>query len=181
MFADFDEVPLPIFLDPDDDPEIILGYLVRLLPPAFHNASFYWQWSCGHGLDRRSLRAHLFFWCSEKHTDRDYENWARSTNGEATWKILDPSVCRTVQPNYVAAPILGEGVDDPVPTGAMVSMSVTTTRCRLTYRHWIGMSMCASKSEMNTPNWSNTACENHRTGRSYRMHRPISRLPEADR
>src|ERR1700693_3177350 len=43
MFADFDEVPLPIFLDPDDDPEIILGYLVRLLPAAFHNASFYWQ------------------------------------------------------------------------------------------------------------------------------------------
>ncbi len=117
LFADFDEVPLPIFLDPDDDPEIILGYLVRLLPPAFHNASFYWQWSCGHGLDRRSLRAHLFFWCSEKHTDREYENWAKWINGDAGWKILDPAVCRTVQPNYVAAPILGEGVDDPVPTG----------------------------------------------------------------
>ena len=106
-----------MFLDPDDDPEIILGYLVRLLPPAFHNASFYWQWSCGHGLDRRSLRAHLFFWCSEKHTDREYENWAKWINGEAGWKILDPTVFRTVQPNYVAAPILGEGVDDPVPTG----------------------------------------------------------------
>ena len=118
LFADFDEVPLPMFLDPDDDPEIILGYLVRLLPPAFHNASFYWQWSCGHGLDRRSLRAHLFFWCSEKHTDREYENWAKWINGEAGWKILDPAVFRTVQPNYVAAPILGEGVDDPVPTGA---------------------------------------------------------------
>ena len=117
LFADFDEVPLPIFLDPDDGPEIILGYLVRLLPPALHNASFYWQWSCGHGLDRRSLRAHLFFWCSEKHTDREYENWAKWINGEAGWKILDPAVCRTVQPNYVAAPILGEGVDDPVPTG----------------------------------------------------------------
>jgi hypothetical protein len=117
LFADFDEVPLPIFLDPDDGPEIILGYLVRLLPPAFHNASFYWQWSCGHGLDRRSLRAHLFFWSSEKHTDREYENWAKWINGEAGWKILDPAVCRTVQPNYVAAPILGEGVRDPVPTG----------------------------------------------------------------
>jgi hypothetical protein len=117
LFADFDEVPLPIFLDPDDDPEIILGYLVRLLPHAFHSTSFYWQWSCGHGLDRRSLRAHLFFWCSGKHTDREYENWAKWINGEAGWKILDPAVCRTVQPNYVAAPILGEGVDDPVPTG----------------------------------------------------------------
>ncbi len=117
LFADFDEVPLPMFLDPDDDPEIILSYLVRLLPPAFHNTSFYWQWSCGHGLDRGSLRAHLFFWCSEKHTDREYENWAKWINGDAGWKILDPTVFRTVQPNYVAAPILGEGVDDPVPTG----------------------------------------------------------------
>lgn len=114
VFADFDEVPLPMFLDPDDDPEIILGYLVRLLPAEFHNVSFFWQWSCGHGLDRRSLRAHLFFWCSEKHTDRDLENWAKWINGEAAWKILDHCVFRTVQPNYVAAPILGEGVDDPV-------------------------------------------------------------------
>ena len=44
IFADFDAVDLPMFLDPDDDLEIILGYLVRLLPPAFHNASYYWQW-----------------------------------------------------------------------------------------------------------------------------------------
>ncbi len=117
IFADFDEVPLPLFLDSDDDPGIILGYLVRLLPPAFHSASFYWQWSCGHGLDRRTVRAHLFFWCSEKHTDREYERWAEWINGEAGWKILDPAVFRTVQPNYVAAPILGEGVDDPIPTG----------------------------------------------------------------
>ena len=112
--ADFDEVPMPMFLDPDDDVEIILGYLVRLLPPVFWNVSFYWQWSCGHGLDGgKTLRAHLWFWCREKHTDKEFENWARWINGEAGWKILDPAVFRTVQPNYTAAPIL-EGVDDPV-------------------------------------------------------------------
>ena len=84
----------------------------------FHNASFYWQWSCGHGLDGgKTLRAHLFFWSSEKHTDQEYENWAKWVNGEAGWKILDHAVFRTVQPNYTAAPILGEGVDDPMPSG----------------------------------------------------------------
>ena len=51
IFADFDAVDLPMFLDPADDPKLVLGYLVRLLPPAFHNVSYYWQWSCGHGLD----------------------------------------------------------------------------------------------------------------------------------
>ena len=45
-----------------------------LLPPEFYNVSFYWQWSCGHGLDGgKTLRAHLWFWCREKHTDREYE------------------------------------------------------------------------------------------------------------
>ena len=118
MCADFDEVPMPMFLDPDDDVEIILGYLVRLLPPEFHNVSFYWQWSCGHGLDGgKTLRAHLWFWSREKHTDREYEEWAKWINGEAGWKILDPAVFRTVQPNYTAAPILEDGVDDPVPCG----------------------------------------------------------------
>ena len=118
LFADFDEVPLPMFLDPADDPEIILGFLVRLLPPTFHNASFYWQWSCGQGLDGgKTLRAHLFFWNRQKHTDREYENWAKWLNGEAGWKILDPAVFRTVQPNYTAAPIIGDGVTDPVPHG----------------------------------------------------------------
>jgi hypothetical protein len=113
--ADFDEVPMPMFLDPDDDVQIILGYLVRLLPPVFWNVSFYWQWSCGHGLDGgKTLRAHLWFWCREKHTDREYEEWAKWINGEAGWKILDPAVFRTVQPNYTAAPIIGDGVADPV-------------------------------------------------------------------
>jgi hypothetical protein len=116
--ADFDEVPLPIFLDPGDDVEIILGYLVRLLPPVFWNVSFYWQWSCGHGLDGgKTLRAHLWFWSREKHTDREYENWAKWINGEAGWKILDPAVFRTVQPNYTAGPILEDGVNDPVTCG----------------------------------------------------------------
>ena len=115
LFLDFDEIALPMFLEPDDDVELLLGYLVRLLPPTFHDASYYWQWSCGHGLDGgKSLRAHLFFWNSEKHTDHEYGNWARWINGTAGEKILDNCVFRTVQPNYTAAPILDGGVCDPV-------------------------------------------------------------------
>jgi hypothetical protein len=119
MMLDFDEVPLPLFLEPDDDPELLIGFLVRLLPPTFHDASYYWQWSCGQGVDGwRTLRAHLYFWNAEKHTDREYENWTKWVNGEAGWKVLDPAPFRTVQPNYTAAPIIGDGVDDPLHGGS---------------------------------------------------------------
>ena len=125
MFLDFDEIRLPMMLEPDDDPELLLGYLVRLLPPQFHAASFYWQWSCGQGIDRSTLRAHLFFWCAEKHTDREFEEWAKWLNGEAGDKILDHCVFRTVQPNYTAAPII-EGIADPV-TGARHGVHIGET------------------------------------------------------
>jgi hypothetical protein len=118
MMLDFDEVPLPLFLEPDDDPELLIGFLVRLLPPTFHDASYYWQWSCGQGVDGwRTLRAHLYFWNAEKHTDREYENWTKWVNGGAGWKVLDPAPFRTVQPNYTAAPIIGDEVDDPLRGG----------------------------------------------------------------
>jgi hypothetical protein len=115
MMCDFDEAQLPLFLNADDDPELLLRFLVGFLPPGFHAASFYWQWSCGQGLDGgKTLRAHLWFWSRDKHSDAEYENWARWVNGTAGWKILDPVVFRTVQPNYVAAPIIGDGAIDPV-------------------------------------------------------------------
>jgi hypothetical protein len=49
------------------------------------------------------------------HGDKEFENWAKWINGEANDKLLDPSVFRTVQPNYTAAPILKDDVIDPVP------------------------------------------------------------------
>ena len=65
--ADFDEVPMPMFLDPGDDVEIILGYLVRLLPPVFWNVSFYWQWE----LRPRSGRRQDTSRCAANVTPRD--------------------------------------------------------------------------------------------------------------
>ena len=49
VLCDFDEIELPLFLEPDDDPELITGYLVRLLPRPFWTCSYVWQWSCGQG------------------------------------------------------------------------------------------------------------------------------------
>lgn len=117
LFLDFDEVEMPLFIH-KDDPEIALGYLVRLLPIEFHEASYFWQWSCGHGLDGfKTLRAHLWFWCDEPHADGDYVNWGKWLNGLAGWRVIDPSVLHTVQPNYTAAPVLMDDVSDPVPLG----------------------------------------------------------------
>jgi hypothetical protein len=59
----------------------------------------------------------VWFWCATAHSDNQFENWAMWVNGEANEKLLDPTAYRTVQPNYTAAPIIADGVDDPVPVG----------------------------------------------------------------
>ena len=84
VLFDFDEIVLPLFLEPDDDAELLTGYLVRLLPRPFWSACYFWQWSCGQGVDGgKTLRCHLWFWSREKRTDREMENWALTLNGEA--------------------------------------------------------------------------------------------------
>ena len=130
LFADFDDVPLPMFLDPEDDPDIIFGYLVRLLPPPFHNASFYWQWSCGHGLDRRTVRAHLFFWCSEKHTDREYENWANGSTAKQDGKYLTPLFLELCNQTTSLHRSLVKASMTRCRLGATASMSAKRERCR---------------------------------------------------
>jgi len=115
VFLDFDEIELPLFLEVDDDPELITGYLVRLLPPAFWTCSYFWQWSCGQGYGGKTLRCHLWFWSREKRTDYEMENWALTLNGEAGRRIIDQTVFRTVQPNYTSAPVIDPDVPDPIP------------------------------------------------------------------
>jgi hypothetical protein len=116
VLLDFDEIDLPLFLEPDDDAELLTGYLVRLLPRPFWSASYFWQWSCGQGVDGgKTLRCHLWFWSREKRTDLELENWALTLNGEAGERILDQTVFRTVQPNYTSAPVIDPDVPDPIP------------------------------------------------------------------
>jgi hypothetical protein len=99
VFLDFDDIALPLFLEPDDDPELITGYLARLLPRAFWTCSYFWQWSCGQGFDGgKTLRCHLWFWSREKRTEYEMENWALTLNGETGKRTIDHTVFRAFSP-----------------------------------------------------------------------------------
>lgn len=122
LMIDVDELPMPVFIDRDDR-DIALGYLVRLLPAEFHNATHVYQWSSGAGLDGwATLRVHLWFWLDRKVIDRDLVNWARMFNLDRGAKTLDPAVYVSVQPNYTAGPVLGAGVDDPLSGEARIGL-----------------------------------------------------------
>jgi hypothetical protein len=113
IMLDLDSIATPMLLAPPDDIEVVVGFLVRLLPAEFHDASFHWQWSCGAGLDGwKTLQIHLWFWSERRHTDQELRRWGRWVNGRVGDTLIDCSVFQAVQPHYTAGPIL-DGVEDP--------------------------------------------------------------------
>jgi hypothetical protein len=108
MMADFDKLPEPEGLHPDDR----LSYLVSRLPVEFHEVSHYYQWSSSMGLPSRAglLSGHLWYCLETPRTDAEMMRWADTQD-------VDGAVMRTVQPNYTAAPIF-QGIADPFAGGA---------------------------------------------------------------
>jgi len=113
IMCDFDKIDIPEWLPNDLD--YYLEYLISTLPEYMHEVSYVYQWSSQAGMDNwKTLRCHIWFWLEEARTDKQMENWANSLTHDDI-KVIDPSVMRTVQPNYTANPIFGEGVLDPLP------------------------------------------------------------------
>lgn len=105
VMFDFDKVPVTGL----DSNEERLAHLLGMLPQAFHDASFHYQWSSSAGMDGwQTLSAHLWFWLSDKWRDSLLIERIEDQN----WDI-DECTIRTVQCNYTAAPIF-EDCDDPV-------------------------------------------------------------------
>jgi len=103
---DFDSIP------GDLSPKEIV---TRYLPPEFHHASFYWQYSGSQGF-KPGTRLHVWFWMNESIDSIGWLNWICShginEEGKPTLQI-DPALYRPVQPHITSNPIL-IGVDDPV-------------------------------------------------------------------
>lgn len=112
FYIDIDSY-LPEGLNPVLEPEACINqYVARSLPACFQGITFHWQLSsgAGHPDNPGVLKAHVAFWLSTPHLGDDLDAWVKSTG-----LPVDVSVFRTVQPNYTAAPVFVNGVQDPVP------------------------------------------------------------------
>ena len=100
---------------PDTVPAVDLAgcaaVAIQRLPAAFHGARCIVQASASHGV-KPGCRLRLWYWLDRFATDAELTRWLRGTP-------CDPSVFRTVQPIYSAAPVFAAGVRDHLPTRIM--------------------------------------------------------------
>jgi hypothetical protein len=105
VIIDFDDPPGPYRFDPLNG--ALAGTFCRsLLPPAWQRCSFWWGLSSSAGFRYGGVRLKLAFW-----VDRPC-GW-RELEGILAGSPIDFSTLRTVQPIFVARPILVD-VADPV-------------------------------------------------------------------
>jgi hypothetical protein len=109
IMIDVDSFPLLESEDLLDDPEFPIDRAIReLLPPAFHEATCWWQLSSSAGF-APGLKCHLFFWLSEPATNEHVKLVL-----EQHAPGVDRAPYNAAQPHYVADPII-EGRHDPLP------------------------------------------------------------------
>jgi hypothetical protein len=95
-----------------DPTEAIDEFIVSHLPPAFHDASYYWHLSGSAGAPGKEdlLKAHVWFWLTRPVDSPTLREWAK------TLTHVDPAVFRQVQPHYTSDPVFEVRRMDPVKT-----------------------------------------------------------------
>lgn len=84
MMVDIDDLSLPDFIDPTEDPEAAVKWARASLPKPFRKATCYYQFSSGQGVPEKLgekpkhvLKIHLFFWLNKPVTS---QQWRRYIN-----------------------------------------------------------------------------------------------------
>jgi hypothetical protein len=103
---DLDSIPCPDWLNPVDDPDRAVDYLVDHLPAEFRGATCWWQFTSSQQI-KPGIRMRLFFWSDVPLADWQLKQWLAKSP-------VDQAIFSPVQPIYVARPIF-DGVPDPVP------------------------------------------------------------------
>jgi putative DNA primase/helicase len=109
MMVDVDRFE-PVFSCPvSEGAAAVAEYIAACLPAAFQGAGYYWQLSSSAGEASQAVRlkAHVWFGLAEPSNGATLAMWAR---GEGLTGVIDESVFRTVQPHFVADPVLEHGV-----------------------------------------------------------------------
>jgi hypothetical protein len=104
VIIDFDDPPGPYRFDPRDG-ALAASYCRSLLPPEWRRCSFWWALSSSAGF-KAGVRVKLAFWLDRAATWRELERILAGCP-------IDASTLRSVQPIFVAQPIL-VNVADPI-------------------------------------------------------------------
>ncbi|MCB1782630.1 MAG: DEAD/DEAH box helicase family protein [Alphaproteobacteria bacterium] len=117
---DVDELACPDLYDPlTESAETIIDYIIDLLPPEFHDASYHYQFSSsfgtegltGNGTFGQTLKAHIWFMLDQPRTCEELHRWAQAANDAAGFKLVDVSLYNPVQMHYVSRPHFDELID----------------------------------------------------------------------
>jgi hypothetical protein len=126
---DFDHIQAPALTDAATDPEAAIQHLIGLLPPEFHDASCFWQFTASQSLPdyEGTLSARLWYWSEEPLSDAELTRWAAHVNRDG--KLIDPVLFRPVQATYIASPVFEESLPDPLPRRCGVRQGLEDTVC----------------------------------------------------
>jgi putative DNA primase/helicase len=113
LAIDLDAIPAPTGTDPITDPDDAIEYLIGLLPPEFHDARCWWQWTASQGFKPDTLNARIWFWLDRPVGDQELRRWAEHVNSTVGFRLIDSALFQPVQPHYTAGPIFN-GVADPL-------------------------------------------------------------------
>ena len=103
---DVDGAPEPPCTTFVAEPEECVGHVVGRMPAPFTEASYWWQATGSAGV-KPGVRCRAWFRLSRPVSDAEAKGWLKGSPA-------DPSLFSPVAPHYVAAPILGPGVRDPM-------------------------------------------------------------------
>lgn len=128
IMFDFDAVEAPNGIRSNDDR---LAYLISLLPEAFADVSYHYQWSASAGRDGwKTLSAHLWFWIAAGCRLPDTK--LRERAEAEGWKV-DLAPLNAAQVHYTAAPHF---VDGPDPLEGQRSGFVERSNAEVTLAPW---------------------------------------------
>ena len=138
FMADLDAVPLPASMSVTADPHEVAAHLVDLLTgfaPDLVDVTAVVQFSSSAGIadiaeaeavaglpprwagvakPGNRVGGHIWFMLAQPESSAAVKRWALEVNARAGKKLIDPTLFQEVQLHYVAAPIFGQGLRDPL-------------------------------------------------------------------
>jgi hypothetical protein len=138
LMIDIDDLLCPNGIDPVSLEA--LEHAIAQLPPEFHQASYFYQWSSKAGLKPGLIKLHVWFWLDRPIADEEVKLWANAWNAHVGFTLIDPALYDPVQAHYVASPRFF-GVEDPVLVrSGLVRKAQDAVALQLPERTWVSVS-----------------------------------------